>query len=84
MTHDLAMVSPFQFSPSTLAIAVGDTVRVTNKDTTAHTFTDSPYFDSGGLSPGQGFSYRFGVKGTFNFVCSYHQTESMKGTVTVS
>lgn len=83
VTHDIVMMSPFRFSPAALVIAVGDWVRVTNKDTAGHTFTDSPVFDSGNVAPGSSYTYRFSVKGTFNFVCSYHQAEQMKGTVTV-
>ena len=78
------MVSPYMFSPKSLAIAVGDSVRVTNKDSTHHTFTDGGVFDSGDLAMGGAYTYRFAKAGTFSFVCSYHSTVGMTGSVTVS
>jgi plastocyanin len=71
------------FSPSTVTIAVGDRVRVVNDDTSHHTFTDAGVFDSGDLGPSASYSYRFTRAGTFDFVCTYHQSVGMKGTVTV-
>ena len=72
-----------RFSPSTLSLKVGDSVRVSNMDSTAHTFTGSG-FDSGNMDAGAVYTYRFAKAGTFAFVCSYHETVGMKGTITVS
>ena len=30
------------------------------------------------------YTYQFASKGTFNFVCSYHKSFGMTGTITVS
>lgn len=76
------MTTGFRFSPSSLTIAVGDTVRVHNGDVDAHTFTGSS-FDSGNMDPGAVKSFRFPKAGTFAFVCTYHQAQGMKGTLTV-
>jgi plastocyanin len=64
---------------------VGAYVLVTDKDNVApHTFTiDALHADSGGMSQGDTFRYRFLKTGTFTFVCSYHEDVGMKGTVTV-
>jgi len=77
------MQAPDRFSPSTLTIAIGDSVRAVNDDTNHHTFTDSGVFDSGDVAPSGGYTYRFTKAGTFDFVCSYHQAVGMKGTITV-
>jgi plastocyanin len=77
------MASGFRFSPSNVTIAVGDSVQVDNTDTTHHTFTDSPVFDSGDVGPGGTYTYRFTKAGTFSFVCTYHSSAGMRGTVTV-
>ncbi len=80
----MTMTAGFQFSPSTLSIPVGDAVLVRNADTAHHTFTDSGVFDSGDVGPGGQYSYRFLHAGSFNFVCTYHASAGMKGTITVS
>lgn len=77
------MTAGFQFSPSQLSIHVGDSVLVRNVDSAHHTFTDSGYFDSGDVGPGASYRYRFGAPGTFDFVCAYHSTLGMKGSITV-
>ena len=77
------MVTGDRFSPSTVTVAVGDSVRVVNDDTTHHTFTDSGVWDSGDLGQSESFTYRFTKSGTYDFVCSYHETFGMTGRVTV-
>ena len=72
-----------RFSPSTVTVSVGDRVRVVNDDTNHHTFTDAGVFDSGDLGPSGSYTYRFTKSGTFDFVCSYHQSVGMTGTITV-
>ncbi|MCU1596229.1 MAG: blue (type 1) copper domain protein [Frankiales bacterium] len=77
------MTAPYAFSPSSLTIAVGDSVRVVNDDSNHHTFTDSGVFDSGDMGQRASFTYRFARAGTFSFVCSYHASLGMKGSITV-
>jgi plastocyanin len=77
------MQAPYMFMPSSLTIAVGDRVRVVNDDTTHHTFTDAGTFDSGDLGQNGSYTYRFTKAGTFDFVCDYHSSFGMKGTITV-
>jgi plastocyanin len=77
------MTAPYTFSPSSVTIAVGDSVRAVNDDTAHHTFTDAGVFDSGDVGPNASYTYRFTKAGRFDFVCRYHASVGMKGTVTV-
>jgi plastocyanin len=74
-----------RFSPSSLTLHVGDSVLVTDKDAVApHTFTISALgVDSGGMSQGETFRFRFTTPGRFTFVCTYHEGVGMTGTLTV-
>ena len=69
-------ISDSGFSPAVVAIPVGGTVTWTNQGTTVHTATSSPAtggnptstpapFDSGGMGPGQTFSWTFSRAGTY-------------------
>jgi plastocyanin len=76
-------ISGFAFSPATPSIHVGDSIRVTNKDPDAHTFTaKNGSFDSGNLDQNQVKTLRFTKAGVFDFVCRYHTL--MTGQLTVS
>lgn len=76
-------IQSFMFSPSTLSIRMGDRIRVTNKDSAPHTFTDqNGSFDSGRLSQDQSKTLTFTAKGNFDFYCSVHPV--MTGTLRVT
>ena len=63
------------FSPATLTVAVGTTVKWTNKDGVAHTVTsDTGLFDSQNVNANGVFSYMFMTAGTFNYHCTIHPT----------
>lgn len=76
------------FSPNTLTISAGTTVKWTNKDGITHTVTSGlpgapdAIFDSGNLGNGSTFSYTFNTKGTFKYYCKIHGA-MMTGSVTV-
>jgi plastocyanin len=76
------MVTGYRFSPSTLTIAVGDSVKAHNGDNVTHTFT-GPSWDSGNMGPGAAMSFRFTKAGTFSFYCTPHRNLGMTGTLTV-
>jgi plastocyanin len=77
-----AAIADFAFSPKTLSVTVGDTVKWTNGDEFPHTVTaDNGSFESDSLSDGETFSHTFGQAGTFAYHCDIH--ESMTGTVQV-
>jgi plastocyanin len=84
-TYAISEVAVDRFSPSTLSLRRGDSVLVTNKDSTDHTFTvGSLGKDSGNMTQGDTYRLTFSTRGTFDFVCTYHESLGMKGTITVS
>jgi len=75
-------IKDFQFSPATVTVNLGDTVKWTNRGSSTHTSTsDTGAWNSGNLSPGQSFSRVFSAEGTFKFHCAIHT--SMTGSVVV-
>jgi glucose/arabinose dehydrogenase/plastocyanin/Cu/Zn superoxide dismutase len=90
-TVDVAMVG-FAFSPKTVTIQAGDTVRWTNQDPFPHTSTSGPNngvsctpdgkWNSPSLTQGQTFSFQFTEAGTFPYYCIPH-CPSMNGTIIV-
>lgn len=77
-------IKGFAFSPASLKVAVGTTVKVTNGDSPTHTWTadDKAEWDSGDLAPGRSYEHTFDKAGTYAYHCNIHS--SMKGTVVVS
>jgi plastocyanin len=71
------------FSPSSLSVSAGTTVKWTNQDAVVHTVTSVPagLFDSGSIPKGGTFSYTFSTAGTYNYYCAIHP--SMLGVVIV-
>ena len=70
------------FGTNPLVVAVGSTVTWTNNDAIAHdSVADGGMWNSGILSPGQSFPFRFTTAGTFTYKCTIHP--NMVGTVTV-
>jgi plastocyanin len=71
-----------RFEPSTLTIAVGETVRWFNDDALPHTVsaTDGSW-ESGNLAPGQAFERRFDSAGSYPYLCRYHP--GMTGAIEV-
>jgi plastocyanin len=75
------------FTPSTLEVEVGTTVRWENNSSETHTVTSGTNgtydgnFDSGNVSPGGSYTYTFNEAGTFPYFCIPHP--NMTGTITV-
>lgn len=88
------------FVPATVNIAKGDTVTWTNSGLITHTVTFDPDqavkredvalpagaapFASSDMEEDATFSHTFTVKGTYKYVCKYHEAMGMVGTVIVS
>ena len=88
------------FVPGTVTIKAGDTVKWTNPYNISHTVTFDPAkaanaanvalpagvepFDSGAIEEEGTFSHTFTVKGTYKYVCTYHEAMGMVGSVIVS
>lgn len=80
-THTMHMTN-FAFSPSSLSIKVGDSIRAVT-DQGSHTFTSKTGPDSWDSAGASTFTWRFTVPGDYTFVCSYHENVGMTGTIKV-
>ena len=73
------------FSPSELTVAVGTAVKVVDDDGDApHNIVVDGVGRSETMNEGDEFSLTFAKAGSFQFVCTFHEAQGMKGTVTVS
>ena len=74
-----------RWSASALTLKVGDSVKVIDADPTdPHNFTVDGVGHSPTMSSGDTFTLRFDKAGTFGFVCTFHESQGMTGTITVS
>jgi plastocyanin len=75
-------IANYAFTPASLTVTAGTTIRVTNHDSTAHTATArSGAFDSGTLKPGQTTTFTLRRPGVYPYYCQFHAF--MTGTITV-
>ena len=66
-------IDNFTFSPATITVPVGTTVRWTNHDDIPHTVvSDDKTFKSKALDTDEQFTYTFTKAGTYNYFCSIH------------
>jgi plastocyanin len=82
------------FSPSSVTIPVGGTVRWRNSGSVTHTVTSGTssmasanpgaLFDHNPLAPGGTFEFTFTTAGTQPYFCRFHEAMGMKGTVVVT
>ncbi len=80
-THSVVL-KDIRFHPGTLSIKRGDTVQWLWQDKgTEHNVTGSG-FKSKTMTKGS-FSVRFTKAGTFNYHCTIHVSEGMKGSIVV-
>ncbi len=76
-------IKNFMFSPNPATAKVGDTITITNNDTTAHTVTaDDGSFDTKDIAPGTTATIKVTKAGSVAFHCNIHQF--MKASITVS
>ena len=72
-------IDNFSFSPATITIPVGTTVRWTNGDDIPHTVvSDDKAFKSKTLDTDEAFTYTFTKPGTYNYFCSIHPKMTAK------
>jgi plastocyanin len=87
------------FDPETVAIDAGDTVSWSNPTFVTHSVTFDPSqaqmasnvvlpagvapFDSGSMEQDQTYTHQFTVKGTYKYVCKFHEAMGMVGTIIV-
>lgn len=75
-------IDNFIFGPSSVTVAVGETVTWTNNQSITHTVTSSDELFDGTLSTLNTFDVTFDESGTFAYFCAIHP--SMTGTVEVT
>lgn len=78
-------IENFAFSPANITVKKGTTVTWTNKDSVAHTVTETDNLNgpkSSTLATGKSFVFTFDTAGTYHYHCSIHS--EMTGTVTVT
>ncbi len=75
-------IDNFSFSPATITVPAGTTVRWTNRDDIPHTVvSDDQKFQSKALDTDDQYSYTFTKPGTYGYFCSIHP--KMTGKVVV-
>jgi plastocyanin len=75
----------FVFSPNTVSIAQGGTITVKNVGTIPHTFTIQTNGINDVMNPGQSAKIKVSLApGTYTWVCTFHQSSGMTGTLTVT
>jgi plastocyanin len=75
----------FVFSPTTLTVKKGESITVTNVGTASHTFTITGKGIDVVNSPGQSQNVSITLApGTYQFICRFHVSLGMKGTLTVT
>jgi amicyanin len=75
-------IDNFSFSPATITVPAGTTVRWTNRDDIPHTVVnDKETFKSKTLDTDDQYSYTFTKPGTYDYFCSIHP--KMTGKVVV-
>jgi plastocyanin len=76
------VIKNFAFHPSTLTVAKGTSLTVTNSDATTHTFSAKDgSFNTGDLGGGKRATIVLNKAGTFTYFCKIHNY--MTGTVVV-
>ncbi len=76
------VIKNFAFTPATLTVAKGTTLKVTNADGTTHTFSaKNGAFSTGELAGGKSATVKLNTSGTFSFYCKIHNY--MTGTLVV-
>jgi plastocyanin len=75
----------FVFAPAKFSVKKGEAITVTNVGSAAHTFTITGTGIDVVNSPGQSQSVTINLApGTYQFICRFHVSFGMKGTVTVT
>ena len=79
----LVDIKDSKYLPSTLTVAVGTTVRWTNRDEETHTVTFDPErFGSAGLDLNEDYTHTFTKPGQYPYTCDLHPF--MQGTIVVN
>ena len=75
-------IDNFSFSPATITVPVGTTIRWTNRDDIPHTVvSEDKTFKSKVLDTDEQFTYTFTKPGTYIYFCSIHPKMTAKVVV---
>ncbi len=75
-------IDNFSFSPPTISVPAGTTVRWTNRDDIPHTIvSDDKIFKSKALDTDDQFTYTFTKPGAYGYFCSIHPKMTAKVVV---
>jgi plastocyanin len=75
-------IDNFSFTPATVTIPAGTTVRWTNRDDIPHTIvSDDKMFKSKALDTDEQFTYTFTKPGTYSYFCGLHPKMTAKVVV---
>jgi cytochrome c oxidase subunit II len=83
---NVAETDDLKFQPSSETVKVGDVVQWTNTGNAVHSVTfdnqQVPSLDT--QNGGEKFEVKFLKPGTYHYICTYHVTSGMTGTITVT
>ena len=83
---NVAETDELKFQPSSATIKVGDVVQWTNTGNSVHSVTfdnqQVPSLDT--QNGGEKYEVKFLKPGTYHYICTYHVTSGMTGTITVT
>jgi plastocyanin len=78
----IVKIDNFSFSPASITVPIGTTIRWTNADDIPHTVVSGDKtFKSKALDTDEQFTYTFTKPGTYSYFCSIHP--KMTGTIVV-
>jgi plastocyanin len=81
-SETVVKIDNFSFSPATVTVPVGTTVRWTNADDIPHTIvSEDKSFKSKALDTDEQFTYTFTKPGTYNYFCGIHPKMTAKVVV---
>jgi cytochrome c oxidase subunit 2 len=75
-----------KFQPQNVTVAVGQVVQWTNSGSSVHnvTFDNKGVPASSTMSGGDKYELKFSKPGTYHYVCTFHVSVGMQGTITVT
>lgn len=78
-------LADFEFSPADLTVSTGDTITLENRGETPHTFTIADEGVDEQVEAGESGEVTIDLEpGTYDFVCTIHESQGMVGTLTVA
>jgi plastocyanin len=81
-TSHTVRIEAMQFSPASLEVKAGDTIKWINSDPFAHeVIADNKAFHSGAIQAGKSWTFKAAAKGVFPYFCGLHP--GMKASIVV-